>query len=97
MSSNMWKNMDRDLKDGDIIRTTVTNKTHKHYGMHYYGIATGGGFGSRLDTLGNAIFVKTQSHSMHTIMERKAGRLPIYEYDFNRWERFWGIEILEVE
>lgn len=93
--SYFWKKMYRDLKEGDIIRTIVSNKFHQDYDNYWYAIASGDGFGSRINTIGNAIFVIHQSKHLHEIIERKRIKY-LGVNETGRWERSWGIEILEV-
>jgi hypothetical protein len=78
-----WKAMDRNLKDGEIIRFKTSKDPPNDYA---YGKATGG-FGMSMNTHGNAIFVENESYSYEDTRDGKS-------QDSARWERFWGIEIL---
>lgn len=95
--STFWKPMYRDLKAGDIIRTVVSNKNHKDYGNYYYAVAQGTGFGSQLDTRGNAIFIFYQNRSFNKVWNwlKNINTTSIPKPD--RWERYWGIEIFDKE
>jgi len=86
-----WKKMYRNLEKGDIIRTKVSNPHNPKYGEYVYAVATGEGFGSRTDTIGNAIFVIHQSYDLEKVLENRN----VETKDWDRWERFWGIDIME--
>ena len=98
-----WKNQDRILKDGDILRTKVGNKDHEKYGEYCYGITDGGGFGCNPACIGNAIFMDFTSFDLKEVLELKDNPKKLKEIKKNynehgsRWERFWGIDYLEAE
>jgi len=103
-----WKKQNRKLEKGDIIRTKVSNKEHKKYGEYIYSICSGSGFGCSMETMGNAIFVYFEGFDLEEVksklkivMNKKADDIKYYDKylspNSSRWERFWGIEILEEE
>ena len=104
-----WQEQDRTLVNGDVLRTKVGNKQNPHYGEYCYGVCTGDGFGTSMDTMGNAIYMSYQSFDLQKVIKaasliRKGtpakllgGILGDEEGDSSsRWERFWGIEYLRV-
>jgi hypothetical protein len=60
---------------------------NKKEGTYIYGRNTGG-FGSKINTMGNAIFVNNVSSELE-ITQKKETTVS------ERWERHWGIEIME--
>lgn len=84
----VWDKHNRELVDGDVIRTTVQNPEHESFGASVYGIATGMGFGTSPDLIGGAIYIQNQSFALEVTLERtpNTGK--------SRWERSWGIEIM---
>ncbi|MFC1755463.1 hypothetical protein ACFL96_19080 [Thermoproteota archaeon] len=90
-----WKRQDRNLVKGDIIRCKVGNKSHEKYGEYCYAICSGDGFGCKVSTMGNAIFVDHSSFELSEVLGNKDKDTSAETGD--RWERFWGIEYLEAE
>lgn len=49
------------LVKGDVLRMIVENESHPKFGQYAYSVCTGGGFGCNPSSLGNAIFVHTET------------------------------------
>ena len=93
-----WKEMDRTLVNGDILRTKLPN------GKYVYGVCSGDGFGCKPFLRGNAIHMRFDSYDLaRTLTARDilhaGGKPQIGEDDEveTRWEKIWGIEYLVEE
>jgi len=60
------------LNKGDVLRMVVENKSHPKYGQYAYSVCTGGGFGCNPSSLGNAIFVHTETFDFDNAFNHKA-------------------------
>lgn len=89
-----WENRE-DLKEGDILRMKVSNPKHPKYGQYYYSVCTGSGFGCNGQCSGNAIFVEFQSFVLEDVIKNRDKVNKGKDNPSDRWERFWGIEVLE--
>jgi hypothetical protein len=87
-----WVKMNRDLKEGDIIRCKITKKEHPKYGQWVYAICSGEGFGCSMSTIGNAIFVIHENFDLEEVLKHRNDKEKV---EWSRWERFWGIDVLE--
>lgn len=88
-----WGPHDRNLVKGDIIRTRVGNQDHPKYGQYCYAVCSGGGFGCNPSSMGNAIFVDHASFNVQDVIAKKDA--PTDQSTFERWEAFWGIQVLK--
>lgn len=91
--THKWHKQDRNLVKGDILRVKATD------GAYHYAVCTGGGFGCRVEAMGNAIFVNwPRRKNLKFVLEHREDvpeRVGVFNDDDGaRWERFWGIDYL---
>ena len=60
------------LVKGDVLRMIVENESHPKFGQYAYSVCTGGGFGCNPSSLGNAIFVHTETFDFDKAFNHKA-------------------------
>ena len=56
---------------GDVLRMRVENPSHPEYGQYAYAVSSGGGFGCNPNSLGNAIYVHTETFDLEKALSHK--------------------------
>lgn len=86
-----WEKQKKTIEKGDVIRFQSSSLGRSNDWV--YGVATGDGSGTKMDTIGGAIYVAFESYDPTHAIGRK-NKEPSMG-DKTKWSRDWGIEILK--
>ena len=87
-----WRKHDRIIKKGDVLRAKAAR------GGYVYGVASGGGFGSRPDAIGHAVYLHHETYDLDEAIAHRHDEGKAADVNSARWNRSdppGNIEILE--